>query len=273
LPTVGQATVNFRQILTQAKVYLDGTTTLATLYDAAGENTVADPTVSGTTVSFYAVPGNYIIKTSSTAGTETTRVTVNSPNPDANTVLTKSVGDTLYVPLERRGALQQNLVGWAFDPAGATGATSLVAGEEVLIRVLAEEDASVNTVTIGLANTPAGVTNAFVGLRSAAGALLGSSADAAATVNAATVGRLSIPLSASVAVTEGTVYYVSILVGAGTTLPSLARATTNSVLNDGLVAGTYRVMTAGTGLTALPASVTVASATESTTAFYASIAA
>jgi hypothetical protein len=54
---------------------------------------------------------------------------------------------------------------------------------------------------------------------------------------------------------------------------SLTRGASNNVLNDGLSAGTYRTMTSGSGLTALPSSITLFSASASSTAFYASMSA
>lgn len=169
--------------------------------------------------------------------------------------------------------VRQGLLGWSMDSAAAVNGSAVTAGQEVLVRVVAETAGAAGHVTLGLTNVPAGCANVFVGLRDATGALLGSSVDVSASVNGAAVGKLTLALASGVAVTAGATYYVVTLVGSGTTLPSLSRGASNSVLNDGLSAGSYRTMTAGSSLTALPSSVTMASAGQSSTAFYASIAA
>lgn len=166
---------------------------------------------------------------------------------------------------------RQGLLGWSLDPGAAVNGTALTAGQETLIRVVAEAAGTVGHVTLGLTNTPAGCANSFVGIRDASGTLLGSTADASATLNSSAAGKLTLALAAGVSVTQGAAYYVVVVVGSATTLPSLSRGASNGVINDGLAAGAYRTMTAGASLTALPASVTMSGAGQSSTAYYASM--
>lgn len=169
------------------------------------------------------------------------------------------------------GPGRQNLLGWAFDPAAAINNTAPTAGQETLIRVVADSSGTAGHVTLGLGNTPAGCTNSYFGIRDASGNLLATSADYSTTLNSSTAGKITVPLSSTATIVQGSAYYVAVLIGSATTMPTFSRGASNSVINDGLTSGGYRTMTDGSGLTTLPSSVTLSSAGQSSTAYYASI--
>lgn len=168
--------------------------------------------------------------------------------------------------------VRRNLLGYSFDPAAAVNNLAASAGVEILVRVVADASGNAGHVSFGLSNTPAGCANSFVGIRDANGNLLASSADISGTLNASSAGKLTVALTSTAAITAGSTYYVVFLIGSASTAPALARAASNSVINDGLNAGGYQSMTNGSGQTSLPASVTMTSAAQSSTAFYASMA-
>jgi hypothetical protein len=167
----------------------------------------------------------------------------------------------------------QNLMGWAYDPANGVSASTLTAGQIALIKVIAIKSGTVNNLYLGN-STPAagGLVNSFVGLYDTAGNRLGLSADQSSAWNGAGAGSLKATMTSGVAVVLGTAYYVAVLVGTATTAPNLVRGVQNNMHNAGLVtAGTQRVMTSGTGLSALPSTITMSGAAASNNSWWAAI--
>jgi hypothetical protein len=163
----------------------------------------------------------------------------------------------------------QNLISWSVDPATPVNSTVVPTGALQLVRVLVRKATTVTNIIVDVAT--AGVTltasENFVGLYNSSGTLLSGSADQ--TTNFGTAGTYTIPLTTPQAVVAGT-YYVGILTN-GTTGPQMARGNGLSggvsFANAGLTASTYRYATNGTGLTSLPASVTMGSNTQATVPF------
>lgn len=164
---------------------------------------------------------------------------------------------------------QHGLLGWAYDPAAAVNNSAAPAGQVLLVRISAAVTGIVGTVTFGVANTPAGVTTAFVGLYDAAGLLIGGSANQAELLNSTSQRTFSPPLMVPPAVQAGSTIYAAFLTSTATTLPNLLRGSSSaSIINN---ADTPRVLTYGSGLTALPASINLASAASNGVAYYASL--
>lgn len=163
----------------------------------------------------------------------------------------------------------QNLIGWTYDPALATTSTTLAnAGAVFLNKIYAAQTGTVSKIAYFLSGSaPTVLSNTFVGLYDSSGALLAQSADLSADWMGATGKKLT-SLTAGVSVTGGQPYYAAFLYGAATTHPTLIRGTSGSVVNIGLAAGTFRYMRSGAGLTALPSSITLASATETADSFW-----
>ncbi|MFR0351779.1 hypothetical protein [Streptomyces sediminimaris] len=191
----------------------------------------------------------------------------------ASTVLRDIVGldtGTLQAGLQRyprtdtSGPLwtpaDHGLLSWTQDPATlGAGTDTMTAGVLYLMAVKVADPTVVTNVHIGIGEAGAGLTAAqnFAGLYDSAGTLLSGSADQSATF--ASAGHHAIALSSAQTLDPG-VYYVAVLVN-GTTPPQLVRghSYSSSTLNAGLTAANARFLTSGTGQTALPASVALAS--------------
>lgn len=113
---------------------------------------------------------------------------------------------------------------------------------------------------------------AFLPARVTVGTLIGTSADqsAAYASTGAKTAALTPVAGQSLTIPAGSFVYVAFLCNA-TTPPTLWRAgSQNAANNIGLTAGSYRFASIGSGLTALPASITLASAA-SVSAFWAGV--
>lgn len=149
-----------------------------------------------------------------------------------------------------------SLVAWAFDPAVISNASAGVAGTLYLIGVFVNRSVNVTKIYWGsnAAGSGAVANQNFVGLYNAAGTLLASvgiDADVTAAAGPHT------DTITSTALTPG-LYWVAILINA-TVMPTLYRQgnLNANLVNVGIAAAaSLRYATAGTALTALPASIT-----------------
>lgn len=157
------------------------------------------------------------------------------------------------------------LVAANFDPALCNTNFVPTAGLLHLVRVRLAVDSTISSIKL-LTRSPAasGLANAYLGLYSTAGALLASTADVSAGITATgpTSHALSSPLTDQVA---GTNYYVGLVIGSGTTMPTIQGPTGGNV-SAFLTAATLRAGHIGTGQSALPASFTPANVITTTTA-------
>jgi len=153
---------------------------------------------------------------------------------------------------------ENGFVGGNLDPALCATNLLLTAGVMFLTRVRLSVDSTIGSLKV-LTRSPAGagMSNAYLGLYSTAGTLLAQTADVSATLaaTAPTSHALTAPLTGQ---TAGTSYYVGILVGAGTTMPTLL-APVGGFGSALLTAANSRAGQIGTGQTALPASFTPSS--------------
>jgi len=166
---------------------------------------------------------------------------------------------------------QHGLLGWTFDPAvPSANTTTPTDGVEHLIRVIPQRSEAVRSVLLHVAS--AGVTltanQNWAGLRSASGLLLAKTADQ--STNWASTGSKVMALDAPVPVQAGQPYYV-VFVANGTTKPLFVRGLNSTLVNVGLATGRGRYMTNGSGLTDLPAQITMTDAAFYTFATWAGI--
>ena len=170
----------------------------------------------------------------------------------------------------RPSAVDQGLLGWSYDPVGIqANSTGWTAGVLQLIRVVPDSGGTVASVVISIATAGDTLANSFAGLYSAAGVRLSGSANQSTSWQS--VGVKTVALTTPQVVTAGTVYYVGVLVGSATTVPALHLGVFSGVAMAGETAAPYRWMTSGTGLTALPASVTLGSAGQQALTFWAGV--
>jgi hypothetical protein len=161
----------------------------------------------------------------------------------------------------------QSYIGWSYDPTAAANSSQPTAGQPVLVKVRSTLTTTVSNICLNVNTLGSGFTASasYVAIYTMAGSLLGQSSDLAGVLNS--TGAKAIPLTSSVSVTGNTFYYVYIVINA-TTMPALNRAGNLGVLNQNLGPGTYRFATLGSGITAPPASLTLASSAALSTSYW-----
>lgn len=180
--------------------------------------------------------------------------------------------------IEMSGATAEdhNLQAWTYDPRGAANSSVLTTGSLTMMRISVQKN--ITTASARFYVSAAGVTltagQNFVALYNAAGAQVAITADQ--TANWGSVALNSPAWTAPAALTPG-FYYMAFLTNGATGI-GLAREANLSadLLNVGLSAADSRWSVGGTGLTgltAMPASVTMANRATSAMAFWAGLAA
>jgi hypothetical protein len=174
-------------------------------------------------------------------------------------------------PFTRWGPAEQwaGLKAAAFDPRLPINATGPTAGVISLIEVFVPESFTCSKIHLAIVTT-AGVTlaNSFAGLYDDQGNLIGVSADQSSSWQS--TGAKEISLVTPVAVQGGRRYYVAILVGSAVTMATFARGGNVATTNAGAPAP-FRASTTGSGLTALPASISLAGVAASLPAIWAGL--
>lgn len=157
-----------------------------------------------------------------------------------------------------------NLLAWTYDPAFTQGGNSVIAGTVYLGKLLLENASSVTNVIATVTTLGSGLAAGqnFSGLYDSAGTLIAVTADQTTAWSSGGTGAKTMALSGAPYSLGAGAYYVSLLAN-GTTPPGFLRAqsVSQSTLNIGLTAATGRYLSSGTGLTSLPASITLGSAT------------
>ncbi|MFG3046246.1 hypothetical protein ACGFZR_15120 [Streptomyces sp. NPDC048241] len=155
-------------------------------------------------------------------------------------------------------ASANGMIGWTGPPGAALNTTNLTAGVVHLAKIWVNRSGTVSGLaTRTITTAGAGLSNSYMALYDMTGARLGVTADLSTSWQSAT-GNRTHPLAASAAVTPG-FYYIAWLIGALTTAPGFARSTGTDIHNINLTAGTYCAATYGSGLTAMPTTLTMAS--------------
>lgn len=166
------------------------------------------------------------------------------------------------------------LLAYNYAPLQIAGGATAVSGQIRMIRLPAlPESTTITSVAVHIAQAPVGITAGqnFIGLYSAAGSLLAQTADA--TTPFTTTGSKVIALTAPYVAAAGS-YYLGILTNAATTTPAfgLCSSFSASAVNFNLSAADSHFGNGATGLTTLPANVTMASLTQSTNATFIGVA-
>lgn len=149
------------------------------------------------------------------------------------------------------------LAAWTFDPASCQPtAASLATGTLALSRIYLRATKALSAIWYGVAGAGASLTSGqcLLGIYDSTGTLKGSTVDQSTAMT--TTGVKSAALTSSTTLVPGS-YWVAFLCN-GTTPPQMARGT-NALLgltNVNLSTSAYRFASYGTGLTALPNSIT-----------------
>lgn len=167
-------------------------------------------------------------------------------------------------------ANQRGLLSWNGNPVMFANSSAPATGVLQMIKLNIPFAGTVSNILITVITNGSSLTSNqnFAGLYNSSGTLLGQTADQSTNW---TSGNLkTMPLTSAVNVTPGD-YYVGLLAN-GTTAPSLLRglsaANATLVLSINQTAVNASYTTTGSGLTSLPASVTMASRTLASLAFW-----
>lgn len=164
------------------------------------------------------------------------------------------------VPLNAEQPAVSGFTSWVFDPAAVVGSGSaLVSGTLYLSTLTLNAPALISTLWVASANAQTVTANqCFVGIYGSDGTLL-ASADSSATVG--TAGPHSYAVT-PVNLATGSYWFAQLINFGGTALQMMAGNTTTNtraIINGGLGAAQLRFAVNGTGLTALPTTITPAS--------------
>ena len=190
-----------------------------------------------------------------------------------STVTAKGAATALPPVANQFFPTDQNLIAWSYDPQGATSSVAPSGGVIQLVQLVLRGPATVTNVLVHVATGGSTLTAGqnFAGLYDTTGARLGVTADQ--TTPWTTAGLETMALTSPVQLAAG-MYYVA-LVANGTTPPAFARSTgiasASALINAGLTAATARFATNSSGQTSLPSTVTLASNSLATTAFWVAV--
>jgi hypothetical protein len=174
-------------------------------------------------------------------------------------------------PFTRWGPPEQwtGLKAATFDPRIPQNTTAPTAGVVSLVEVYVPESFVCSKIHLAFSGTAgAGLSNSFAGIYDDQGNLVGRSDDRSADWQS--TGAKEANLLAPVLLQGQRRYYIAFLIGAGTTIPSFARAGNLASTNAG-VAAPFRAATTGSGLTALPASIALGAVAVSFPALWAGL--
>lgn len=150
-----------------------------------------------------------------------------------------------------------------YDPVLADAATQVTAGALYLTKLQVRQTAIISNLWFGITVSGAGTsTGTFVGLYSAAGTLLTGSADVGGPGNgtfATPFESVKIALSTPQQIIGGSWVWAAMLINLSVTMPTLYRALSDAAfvgLTDWNGVSSLRFAVNGTGLTALPATIT-----------------
>lgn len=165
----------------------------------------------------------------------------------------------------------QGLIAWTLEPGVASGSTGPTSGQMALARVAVRRASTITNINVGItAAIASGVAGQnFMGIYSSGGALLGQTADL--TTAWGSTGPASHALTAQLPVAAG--YYWIAMLSNATTTPTVSRGSAGSsaTTNTGTTSSTRRFATYGSGLTALPSSITPSSMTAASVSWIFSI--
>lgn len=154
------------------------------------------------------------------------------------------------------------LIEWNYDPIATSSGSGQVATSQTLylMKLIPVMGGTVNNIVVSVGTAGATLTSGqnLAGVYDSTGALIATTADQSTAWG--TTGVKTMALTTSVKLKTGQTYFVALLSN-GTTPASFVRGSATGVAtpNALLSAASYRFCTNGTGLTALPASLTLSS--------------
>lgn len=195
------------------------------------------------------------------------RITVNEA--------TDATQNARLASLESKASFKTNpadfgYISWNYDPSMAGGGSQPAAGVLQMSSLFIPQTTTITNVVLGVTLVGATLTagSNFAGLYDSSGTLIDTTADQSTTWTS--VGPKVMPLTTTHSLPAGT-YWVA-MATTGTTRPSFHRAGSftglGSIVNQGLSAATYRFATTGSGITTLPASVTMSGRAVSDTTWW-----
>ncbi len=157
-----------------------------------------------------------------------------------------------------------NLLWWTFPPINAGGANvpsaAAVAGRLTLSRVILRTQITVAKIWLGISANDAGATftNCYLGVYNVSGTLLAQTADISSTLHTSVVNSYSFTAGATLPAGE---YFIALLMGSGSTWTTwnLKSSLGGVTANAGLAAPHFNLASLGSGLSALPSTVTLSS--------------
>lgn len=160
-----------------------------------------------------------------------------------------------------------NLIAWTGDVYSASGSSGPTSGVVLLQRVSIKKPSTINNIIYprsALAVTGVSGQN-FAGIYNSNGNLIGQTADLTTQLQTGTAASpQTLALTAQLPVQAG-FYWIAYLFNAATTATALRGATgAGSWINSAATSSTLRLATFGSGLTALPSSITPSSMTPNT---------
>lgn len=167
-------------------------------------------------------------------------------------------------------ANDQNLVAWSFDIATNVTGSVPTSGTVNMTKIWVRQPSVINNIALSIITAPVTLTAGqnFAGLYDSTGARVAVTVDQ--TANWATTSLKDMPLTAPYNAAAG--YYYVAFVSNGATPPAFARGSSIGAgaasVNIGLTATDARYTTGPAGQTTLPVSVTLASRTISTQAWW-----
>lgn len=164
--------------------------------------------------------------------------------------------------------VDNGMVWWSFPPINAGGANvpsaANVPGKLTLQRVVLRHSTAVSKIWLGVSANDAGatLTNCYLGLYDATGTLLAQTADVSSSLKVSAA--YGFTLTPGVTLPAGE-YFIALLMGQGSTWTTwnLKSSLGGVTANAGLVVPHLNLANVGSGLTALPATVSLASMTTS----------
>jgi hypothetical protein len=202
-----------------------------------------------------------------TRGAEGTTAAAHAASTAVYAVLTKDAMER-YAPSMVAQPRHHKLLGWTMPPYAAGANVSFTGGVAFYSKVRVPETVTFGTVhwhvSVAAVNGGASIANSFLGLYNSAGTRLGITADQSTAFQSTGLKSASLTVDGgqSLTVTGGPDAYVfiAVLIGTQATTAGQARGSSSQSVNLGLVAADgAQAGTAGSGLSALPASVTVSS--------------
>lgn len=163
------------------------------------------------------------------------------------------------------GSGASGFLGWNNDPAAGSAGSASAAGTLYLQQLNFYQATTITNLWYWVTTAGAGAsTGTFVGIYSSSGSLLTGSADMASKFTGST-GAQQCAVTTPQSFSAGSFCWTAVLCNLATTQVTLLRmATISAALNGNLTAANSRWGTAGTGMTALPATITPSSISQST---------